>query len=386
LKKLFLFPLLLLLIASCDSIKDIAAPQIYVANIPQNNVLRLSAAFPNATNLTATELQKDLVWSLKFNTAGKNIQLISDYDGDLVASREYAGSNFTVPQLIFNFLNENHFGSSINSITKVSINQKELGFEVNFIEKNLPKKLFFDIDGLTKKAEIDFNKLQIGNIILANDSQYSASGEIDSNIKDWIKANLKGSYNLKLIKYLSGEKALEYTEKNNLLKNDRIDYFFDANNKLILNHKYLDNSQINFKLITEIKNFPITETQKQILQKYQFRYGVISEVFGTENEINLAFSDLAGYKYLVKFASKNSDPVFIISKKIESNLLPNAIANYLKSNDLSYIGAREVYSELKGVDLSKLKIEKYIVECEQRSTYGKTKKIIQFDNNFKLIN
>jgi hypothetical protein len=385
-KRLIIYILLALTIYSCDSVKDVAAPQLFVANIPQNTVLMLSAAYPDAKNIIATELKKDQIWSIKLQTVEKNLQLLSDYDGDIVATDDIFGSSQVIPKEVYNFLSLNYPNAAINAITKVSKKETDIGFEVSIYDRNENKKLFFDNFGVNKNAEIDISKWQVKKILYANESLYSLENEIPSQMKDWIKTNLSGKYNLKLLYFESGERLLEYTQKGAVTQNNKIEYLFDAKHNLINSYLFVNNSQINYNQLPDLDKFPITQTQKDILQKYQFKYGIQSEKFGVENAIDMAFTDNAGYKYLVKFASKNSNPSFILSRKISENLLPLELASYLKINQLSYLNAREIFVELKNNDFSKVKTDKYIIECELNMNSSKIKKLIQFDENFKVKN
>ncbi len=65
----------------------------------------------------------------------------------------------------------------------------------------------------------------------------------------------------------------------------------------------------------------------------KFIYGIKSEQFNIENTSDLAFTDNIGYKYFVKFASLNSNPDFLISKKIDQTQIPSEITSYLQSKN-----------------------------------------------------
>ncbi len=385
-KKLLIFPIFLLFFNACDSIKDIPAYKIYLANVPQNSVLKLSTIYPDAKNFVTKEIKANQLWEIKFETGGRNLQSLTDYDGDIIYSDDIFGSSFPLPNSINSYLNDKYTGAAVNSIASIQNADKPIGFVADILNKNESLKIYFDTNGSLLSNEIDQGKLQIQKIISSNNNFYLADNEIPDEIKNDLKKIQVSKFDIKLLVFKSGEKLLEFFEKENQNKmNNRFDYFYDAKNSLIREYKYLNNSLINYSQISDLSSyFQITNEQKEKLQKYEFKYGIQTEKYNVQNTSNLVFIDNQSTKYLVKLASKNSNPFFIISKKIESSSIPVEIKTYFEANNYQILTARAEYSILLEFDLNKAKIETYIIEYEINTNNGKSKKIILFDENFKI--
>jgi hypothetical protein len=385
-KKYLIYILIISIGWSCDSIKDVKAPSIVIANIPQNTILTLSSVFPDGKNFVAKEVSPGHLWEIKLESNGKNYQILTDFDGDILNTDEIYGLSLPIPNNINIYLKDKFPGAAINSISKTHNIETPSGFEVNIFDKNQSKKLNFDLNGNFKKDEIDLNKLQIENIIYSNNNLYESDNEIVDEIKTYLKTIELKNFDLKLLLFKTGETLVgvyEKENKNNI--NENIEYLFDKSKAQVRKYEYLNTSLLNYLTINNLDSYNINEKDKQILQKYQFVYGTRIEKFNLENISDLAFTDNFGYKYFVKFASKNSNPDFFISKKIEQNQIPTEIASYLQSKNYNLISAREEYIKTSDPNLSNTKIERYNIEIEVVKNNNTVKKKIYFDNNFKPL-
>jgi hypothetical protein len=371
----------------CDSVKDLPAPQIYVANIPPKTVLTLSAYFPEATNFISKEISPTKLWEITMETNGKNIRVMADQDGDIFNYEELYGSNTQFPIAIVNYLKETQARSSIKSIAKLFQADIPVGFEVSIFDKNEIKKLEFDLNGTPTKEVINFNQLQIDKIIYTNNSLYLTDNEIDNGTKTIINAYNQTKFDLKIIVFTSGEKLIEYLEKNDPNKlNDKIEFLIGKDNKLLRKYEYLSAKQLNYNLINNLNNFDIKPEEKAILNDYKFNIGVQFEKFELENSTELSFTNKLGNKYLVKFLSKNSFPKITAIKPLNISDLPVAINSYVNNNFSNAIinNCRTVSKEADNIDDKNSKIDKYLVEITIGGYANQAKKILLFDENLNL--
>lgn len=383
-KKYFLICCILTLY-SCDSIKDVPAPKIYVANIPIKTVQSLSSYFPEAKNFVSKEITSGKLWEIKMETNGKNIRVLTDQDGDLLKVEELYGANLALPNATISYVKEKKPGAAIKSVSKLYNVDLPIGFELTLIDKNENLKMVFDLNGSPISDAINLNEQQIVKIIYSDNSLYLADNEIDTNIKPFISSFKQSKFNLKILYYKSGEKLIELLEKNDPNRlNDRIEYLLDSQNKLIKKFEYLSPDQLNYTVISNLSGFTINKTEQALLDQYQFNYGVQTEKFGLQNSTDLSFTGQKGDKYFVKFGSKNSLPKITTIKSISTLEVPASINIYVKNNfkNANIIACRTISIETDNIDEKNSKIDKYQVEINIEGT----KRTILFDVNFLITN
>lgn len=382
-KALFLF--LILACISCDSIQEIKAPVIFVANIPEKAVLTLASQYPSAKNIVSNEKIKDQVWEIKFEFNGRFIEQLTDNEGDVLSENEMQGINQSVPYEITTHLITNNPNASLKSISRTYIGDEPLGYEATILDKNETKKINFNNVGNKIPSEIDINNYQIDKIVSSNSLLYLADNEINSSLKSWIKEKSSGEFDLKILYFKSGEQLVSITEKNNASKtNQKIEYLFDNKAKIIRKYEYLNQKDANYSQIASLENYAFSPKDQAFLKNSYLQFGLKTVRFGLEISNLFVFKNETGFKFTVKFQSKNSEPEFYISKKITNSQIPLEIYNYLSVNNLTLVSIKEVYKKSNTADILKTEIEKYMVEIEVPSANGKTKKILVFDSNNKL--
>ena len=103
--KKILYLLLFVVLIACDSIKDVQAPIKYIANIAESAILAINTTYPQSKNLQINTINPDLLWNIKLENSGRNIELLADYEGDIINTTELYGNTSPVPTGINEFIN-----------------------------------------------------------------------------------------------------------------------------------------------------------------------------------------------------------------------------------------------------------------------------------------
>ena len=379
-RKILFFIFLSIIGTSCDSIQELKAPVIFVANIPDKAVLALASQYPSAKNIVSNEVLKNLIWEINFESNGKFIKQLSDQDGDILSEEEILGTNQSIPSEITEFLKNKYPEASLKSVSKTFAGENPLGFEATIFDKNESIKVNFNVSGASISEPFDQSKMQITKIISSNSELYIADNEINSKIKAWIKDVFSNKFDIKIINFQSNFQLIQVTEKSNpALTNQKWEYLFDDKLNLVRKYEQLNNKDLIYSPITDLGNVTIND---DLLKKYEQNFGLKTLKFGFENSQFFMFSNNQGVKMQVKFDSKNSNPNYYFTQKILLAQLPIEISNYLIANKLTLISAKIKYKKSESANIVNALPEKYILEVELPE---KSKKLIQFDMNNQLI-
>ncbi len=382
-QKIILF--LLLFITGCDTIKDVPAPVVFVANIPKTTVLSLASLYPTGKNFISKVVEPNKLYEIKMEINGKNIQLLADSDGDILNTEEVYGTNIALPNNISAYISDKYIGAAIDGIAKVYSDNIANGYEVQIIDKNEKKKLLFDLNGQIQPDKLKDKKSIINKILYSNYVLYLSENELPTEIKSFINSTFKDKFDLKLLFFQSGEILLQYLQIGNPAGiNEKFEYLFDANKKPIIKYEYLAKNNQNYTSTNNQNNIETQAIEK--LKTFPLLYGIKIDLFGIEKSTTYAYSNSKGQKYIVDFPSKNSKPNIVSIQPIEAKNIPTAINDYLKKfSNVEVIFSKIVYAPTEEIIEIPPKIDKYVIEITHGQVSNKASKILIFDEKFDLL-
>jgi len=372
---LYIF-LFLVLVMSCDTVKDLQPKQNLNEIIPEVVVQSLKANYPEAKQIRMLVMEKSKIFQSDFDYKSDKMSAIINYQG--IITEIYKESNESIlPEGSKIYLQNNYKDFTINSV-KEQITQESntLGFRVMVKnEKGTNTDLFFDKTGTITFQVADERNMPFNTppprvfFIPVNEIPNSIHEALKQKHGDfeWVKTGAIIQNDTKNYLVLVAKDLVSYDylfdEKANVLRKNT--FGINAPPNLIedknLNFNELNSNILNY-LNKELKGWKfekgIVFYQNEKIQGYNIIVTYIGKQYA------LLFDDSGNYVRTEQLGFGNMPPPKNNNiKKIEVKDLPITISNYLKNK----------YSSFKYVQAS-------IIQENNKKTYW----ILIFANNITV--
>jgi PBP1b-binding outer membrane lipoprotein LpoB len=308
-KNLYIFLLVLgFLFSGCDSVNDLQPHQNLNEAIPQATVNAIRQAFPEATKIRFSTIEKNKVWQSDFEVKVEPMSAIVDNLGVITETYKVTGE-VALPENIKNYIATNYAGATIkNASQQIGKDGKIVGYKVAIKSKDGKEiTLIFDATGtLTLLITDDRN----GNTPAQNPPKiyFIEKKDLPEAIKTYLNTKHPDSQYIKVAVIVEGDsKTYSVVISKDLTS---FEYLFDEKGNVLKSSSFGVNAPTN-----RIEDKPITvsdlsATIKAYLDKefkgWVYEKGISISQNGT----------LIGYNILITFDKKQFSLQFDAAGKL----------------------------------------------------------------------